>query len=73
MNIFVRSGYVEMNRNTLRYFGIYGRMWSQTAALYNTVNSEINAYFLHFNVPDTAPSGGPYHRWEGFPVRCLVY
>ncbi len=62
-----------MNRNTLRYFGVYGRGWSKTAVSYTINISEINAYFLHISDLDTAPSGGPYQRWEGYPVRCLVY
>ncbi len=70
---FVRSGFVPLHIGSLRNFGINGYDWSRIATAYGTGTWDALAYDLAFNAGTVYPSGGPYHRWDGFPVRCLVY
>ena len=67
----VRSGVVYVDYGSLRDFGRYGHDWSRSISTYSSPTSA-NAYLLYFNPSDVAPSLGPYNRWLGFPVRCLV-
>ena len=69
---FVRSGYVYLNNGSLRYFGLSGYGWSRSSVAYSSATSA-NAYHLDFNAGTVYPSFGPFNRWVGFPVRCLVY
>ena len=68
---FVRSGNVYLNTGALRGFNGSSRTWSNTAAKYSS-DIDALAYHLWFGV-SIVPSAGPYDRYDGFPVRCLVY
>ena len=69
---FARSGNINLNFGALRGYGESGWGWSRSAMAYRSATSA-NAYLLVFNPSVVAPSYGPYLRWYGFPVRCLVY
>ena len=69
---FVRSGSVTLDYGALRGYGESGWGWSRSAVAYGSAASA-NAYPLYFNPSVVNPSYGPYNRWRGFPVRCLVY
>ena len=68
----VRSGvinnYNESNRQVLRVTSFYGFGWSTSPTDEATFTS---TYYLYFNDSGTAPSYGPSHRRQGFPLRCL--
>ena len=61
---FVRSGYVNVNDGKVYSVGSSGYGRSRTAS------SSSGAYYLTFNPTDVYPSYY-YHRWYGFPLRCL--
>ena len=69
---FVRSGNVALNTGAMRNFGIHGYGWSRIATVYGAGTWDAKAYYLDFNASGVYPSGS-YHRWDSFPVRCLVY
>ena len=69
---FVRSGWVNLNNSALRNFGLVGYGWSRSSVAYSSATSA-NAYYLLFNADTVYPSFGPFNRYYGFPVRCLVY
>ncbi len=69
---FVRSGRVGLVRGALRGYGESGWGWSRSAVAYGSATSA-NAYPLYFGPSVVYPSHGPYDRWDGYPVRCLVY
>ena len=69
---FVRSGLVYLVYGSLRRFGFYGYDWSNTSMTYWSA-TDTSAYSLNFSPSGIYPSDGPYDRWYGFPVRCLVY
>ncbi len=69
---FVRSGNVALNDGALRLFGVSGYDWSRSSVAYSSATSA-TAYLLAFNAGTVYPSYGPYTRWLGLPVRCLVY
>jgi len=71
-NGFVRSGWVNLHFVTLRYFGHSDDMWSNTVLTYGTDLWGARAYHLNFSNFSVNPSDN-YTRWDGFPVRCLVY
>ena len=68
---FVRSGGVNLVNGSLRDFGYHGFGWSRIAKTYSSPTSA-NAYSLYFNPSGVYPSAN-YNRWNGRPVRCLVY
>ena len=70
---FVRSGGIDLTNSALRGFGRDGIDWSRSAMAYGVGTWAANAYGLKFDPSTVAPSHGPYPRWRGFPVRCLVY
>jgi len=60
--------------SVLRSFGRDSYVWSGIATSYNIVTpSSAKAYNFVFNVLGIYPSNGPWERYYGFPVRCLVY
>ena len=69
---FVRSGRIGLTvtAGTFGYAGQNGDGWSSRAAAY-TSSTSATAYGLGFNESTVYPSGGPYYRWYGFPLRCL--
>ena len=69
---FVRSGNVSLYLGALRGYGESGWGWSRSAVAYGSATSA-TAYPLYFNPSVVNPSNGPNHRWNGVPVRCLVY
>ncbi len=68
---FVRSGWINLNNSALRSFGFDGDGWSRVASTYSSPTSA-TAYYLYFN-PSDVGSSRSNPRWQGFPVRCLVY
>ena len=67
----VRGGDIYIGRNVLWNFGIGGYIWSTLSETYSSVTSAKSEFFsIYFNDIKTSES---YHRWLGFPVRCLVY
>ena len=68
---FVRSGNISLNNGSLRDSGLIGYDWSRTSVAYYSATSA-NSYWFDFNASESRPSYGPYSRWYGFPVRCLV-
>ena len=69
---FVRSGNVYVDYGALRGYGESGWGWSRSAVAYGSATSAF-AYQLYFNPSVVHPSNGPFYRYYGFPVRCLVY
>ncbi len=69
---FVRSGNIVLSAGELTLAGHYGRAWSNTAAGYGPSSWDAAYYFI-FDTWASYPSHGPNNRWDGFPVRCLVY
>ncbi len=65
--LFVRSGSIDLPHASLRYGGRHASDWS------DTTTGNLQAHYLVINESTTTPSGGPYGRWNGYPVRCLVY
>ena len=63
---FVRSGSVDLPHGSLRYGGRHASDWS------DTTTDNFQAHYLVINDSTTMPSGGPYGRWNVYPVRCLV-
>ena len=64
----MRSGTVsvELSANTLNATAQIGYLWS------NTMEKSISyAYFLKVYEETGDPSGGPYSRSNGIPLRCL--
>jgi len=69
----VRSGLIDLSWSSLRSSGREGHSRSSTVAEYITPTSgSTTAYDFEFSFLDVNPSNGPYVRWLGFPVRCLV-
>ena len=69
---FVRSGWVDLAYNSLKYVGRNGYSWSNIASDYH-LSSYDTAYELSFNLSGVNSSDNSKHRSYGFPVRCLVY
>lgn len=65
--LVVRSGYVNVNLAILRNAGQNGYDWSSRA--YSTTT---NVYNLKFDASTVNPSNNS-NRYNGFPLRCLVY
>ncbi len=71
--LFVRSGYIRLDYDSLRNFSLTGYGWSNTATTYYGAGTwDANAYTLAFDAGTVYPSNGPNNRWQAFPVRCLV-
>lgn len=70
--LVVRSGYVDLNYGSLRFFGIPGYGWSSSSVAFTSVISA-TAYDISFDTSSVYPSDGPYDRWRGFSIRCLAY
>ena len=68
---FVRSGMIYLSYGSLRDLNFTGYGWPNIAKGYSSAISA-NAYYLRFNSSIVRPSDN-YHRYFGFPVRCLVY
>ncbi len=68
---FVRSGNVDLNNGSLRFSGGVGYDWSRSAVAYSSATSA-SSYWFDFNSSVSRPSTGPFNRYFGFPVRCLV-
>ena len=69
---FVRTGNVHLGYGSLRFSGDVGYGWSRTSVAYSSATSA-NSYWFEFASSESRPSYGPYPRWLGVPVRCLVY
>ena len=71
---FVRSGHVNLpgiSGGTFRNAGQWGFTWSSQASSTDTAgNNTPSAYSLYF-ITLVSPSGGPFTRHYGFPLRCL--
>ncbi len=65
----VRSGWLNLNRNSLAYFGINGYSWSNTTNIHSPTWAD--AYDLNFYTTEVLPTFANARRL-GFPVRCLV-
>ena len=72
LGYFVRSGWVALYLDSLKYFGVNGYGWSSISAAYSSA-TPTNAYVLDFYALNVGPSAGPFDRFVGTPVRCLVY
>jgi len=70
LTYFVRSGEVHLYWATVRFAGIRGYDWSNVSGAYSTINSA-SAYNLAFYTSSMYTSGDSFHRYQGFPVRCL--
>lgn len=70
--IFVHSGYINLRLGSLRPLGSSGFDWSCSAVAHETEAWGDRAYHLSFDSSTVYPSDSPYHRWDSFPVRCLV-
>ena len=68
---FVRSGNVDLNNGSLRFSGGVGYDWSRSAVAYSSATSAYS-YWFEFTASESRPSTGPFNRYFGFPVRCLV-
>ncbi len=68
--LFVRSGAVNLERNSLRKSGDSGYFWSSVAFTYVSPTFA-RSYHVYFD-SGLHPTGYGY-RFIGFPVRCLVY
>ena len=68
---FVHSGNVDLNNGSLRFSGGVGYDWSRSAVAYSSATSA-SSYWFDFNSSVSRPSTGPFNRYFGFPVRCLV-
>ncbi len=68
---FVRSGYVHpaTAAGTFRLAGYIGYEWSSRTS----PTSSTLAYWFEFNATESRPSYGPYDRYNGLPLRCLLY
>ena len=70
----MRSGHVNLlgiSGGTFRNAGQWGFTWSSQASSTDTAgNSTPSAYSLYF-ITLVSPSGGPFTRHYGFPLRCL--
>ena len=71
-SFFVRSGGIDLGHSDLRSAGLDGTVRSRTSAGY-TSPSAANNYYFYINATESRASHGPYPRYFGFPVRCLVY
>lgn len=72
--VFVRSGYFNLptTAGTFRNAGIIGGWWALRGSSTHADGSMVpSAYHLHVNAKGIYPSGGPYGRSVGFPLRCL--
>ncbi len=67
---FVRSGYINIDYEYLYYIGQSGYDWSLSAGYYTSA-TDARAYYFGFGVADAVPSDN-FHRWLGFPLRCLA-
>ena len=67
---FVRSGAVNLERNSLRKSGDSGYFWSSVAFTYVSPTFA-RSYHVYFD-SGLHPTGYGY-RFIGVPVRCLVY
>jgi len=52
--------------------GYVGYDWSRTSVAYLSATSAYS-YWFEFTASESRPSNGPFNRWYGIPVRCLVY
>ncbi len=68
--LFVRSGAVNLERNSLRKSGDSGYFWSSVAFTYVSPTFA-RSYHVYFD-SGLHPTGYGY-RFIGVPVRCLVY
>ena len=68
---FVRSGLVGLDYGSLRHSGRIGYDWSRSAVAYSSASSA-SSYWFEFTASESRPSTGPYDRYHGCPVRCLV-
>ncbi len=68
---FVRSGIVDPTNTagTFRHAGVIGYEWSSRTS----PTSSTLAYWFEFNATESRPSYGPYDRYNGLPLRCLLY
>lgn len=70
---FVPSGYIYLRYGSARHLGNIGYNWSCIANAYGIGIWDARAYNLRFRVDTIEPSYDLDHRWNAFPVRCLVY
>lgn len=73
---FVRSGsvYLPNTAGTFGYAGHSADYWSSrgSSTRYDGVTTP-SAYNLNFNATGVNPSNGPNNRYNGFPLRCLLF
>lgn len=69
---FVRSGYPDIVNGVYRSGGVNGFDWSGAAMAYDGTLLATSHDF-NFDLLETYPSDGPYPRFLGYPIRCLVY
>lgn len=68
----MRSGYVAINNGYLWSTGVFGYMWSSVSSSeHRTGANTLSAYYFGITDVNIFPSGGPYDRWLGFPLRGL--
>ena len=69
---FVRSGLLYPDAGTFRVAGRSGFWWSSRASSTRNDGAAVpSAYYLEFDNAGVYPSNGPYHRFRGYPLRCL--
>ncbi len=62
-----------MNNNAMRDVGSTSFNWSRSAGSWSNNDTwSANAYYLGLYSGESYPSRGPFARWLGLPVRCLV-
>ena len=62
---------IHLGYGALRAINNDGYIRSANATAFQTFY-ESGAFYLNFNKYTTYPSNGPFGRYYGFPVRCLV-
>lgn len=69
--VFVRSGHVNPanTAGTFRNAGNIGYEWSSRTS----PTSATLAYWFEFTATESRPSYGPNNRYNGLPLRCLLY
>ena len=69
--LFVRSGWVNLDHNSLRRSGHDGYNWSSSVKNYGVGTWDAKAYKVNYDSLFVYPSHND-GRWHGLPVRCLV-
>lgn len=68
---FVRSGYIypAWPAGTFGLAGFFGYEWSSRTS----PTSSSLSYWFEFSATESRPSYGPNNRYNGLPLRCLMF